>query len=289
MHRFYLFNLSLLLSAAAWAGPAAGGAGGTVGGGGSGGARGGGMERGGMERGVDQRSESPTRSGAAEFDRPGRHEAPGGDARERGVDERSRGEDRSHAGSDVGRGRDNRGRPASADARRRMLDRGYRGLPSWQRDYWDRHHDFRRPIDWKDIDWRCIEDNDYRRWLYFHSFYRYYPYPVVDVYTYTDDSVTTGDSEASYERTKQRITSIDTDEDRGEWIAGHYVEVPVEQIVEGETVEVFHPAVFRRTEDNKLEQLEAESTSREPKVRIVLTRKWIEGHYANDPPPESDQ
>ncbi len=69
--------------------------------------------------------------------------------------------------------------------------------------------------------------------------------------------------------------------ERGRWVEGHFEEVPYEEIVIGEYVEVTYPAVWRQTESG-LELVEPEQTERVPRTRIVISRVWVPGHYENE-------
>lgn len=66
---------------------------------------------------------------------------------------------------------------------------------------------------------------------------------------------------------------------RQSWVDGHYEEVAAEERVPGQSVEVYHPAVYRQKEGGVLELMEKEKIRREPKVRIILRKVWVEGHY----------
>jgi hypothetical protein len=68
------------------------------------------------------------------------------------------------------------------------------------------------------------------------------------------------------------------------WVMGHWEEVPMQDIEAGESIDVYHPAVYRRQDDGTLELVEKESTTKEPKVRIILAKIWVEGHYEAESP-----
>ena len=70
---------------------------------------------------------------------------------------------------------------------------------------------------------------------------------------------------------------------------GHYGWVPETEPVEGEFIEVYHPAVYRRLGDGSLQLVEEAGTVREQKVRIILTRQWIPAPSpaARTAPPEA--
>ena len=78
-----------------------------------------------------------------------------------------------------------------------------------------------------------------------------------------------------------------------QWVEGHWEEVAMQDVIEGEYVEVYHPAVYRKGEDGNLEAVEKEQLTKEPKVRIILTKVWVEGHWADEdgaaPAAESDK
>lgn len=58
---------------------------------------------------------------------------------------------------------------------------------------------------------------------------------------------------------------------------GHY-ELRAEEVpVPGEYVEVYHPPVYVADEEGNLQLVEAEETTRVPKVKIVMRRVWVEG------------
>lgn len=75
-----------------------------------------------------------------------------------------------------------------------------------------------------------------------------------------------------------------------QWVKGHYEEVAFEDIIEGEFVEVYHPAVYRQQEDGSLALVEEARTTQEPKTRIILSRVWVEGHWRQGiAPPEAEE
>lgn len=140
----------------------------------------------------------------------------------------------------------------------------------------DRDHD--RDWDWDrwgDRDRRDRRDwweDRYRRHYNRSNYYYGYNYPWAPVIIYADE-----DDEASeviYEVTE-----------RGErrWVPGHYEEIVVEEVIEGEFVEVYHPAIYERGENGNLKQLEEERTERLPKVRLIVTQEWVAGHYEYGP------
>lgn len=100
----------------------------------------------------------------------------------------------------------------------------------------------------------------------------YWEQPHSPVYIIGDsrDDMPAYPSSASYVIVERRP-------DQSEWVPGHWEEVPITDIVEGEFVEIYHPAIYRQTEDGELELLEVERTTREPKVRIILAKVWVEG------------
>jgi hypothetical protein len=174
------------------------------------------------------------------------------------------------AGGDRDGGMDRRG---DADGRRedwntdgRWRDDGQRG----GREDWARDGRRRVPLPDEDFDrfprrrWPGRFPYDSRSFGYFY----YYPY-VAAPPGYYDDSAT-----ASY--------SV-VEPPKPVWVQGHFEEMPVTDVIEGEYVEVFHPAVYRRGEDGALELLEEARTTREPKVRIIMEKIWIEGHYESEP------
>lgn len=58
---------------------------------------------------------------------------------------------------------------------------------------------------------------------------------------------------------------------------GRYELQPQEEVISGEFVEIYHPAVYRIDEDGKEQLAEEEELTRVPKVRIVLRPVWVEG------------
>lgn len=63
--------------------------------------------------------------------------------------------------------------------------------------------------------------------------------------------------------------------DRREAGKGRFEEVAVRDVIEGEFIEVFHPAVYRIDEDGELIEVESARTVREPRYRVILTRVWV--------------
>ncbi len=162
--------------------------------------------------------------------------------------------------SDVRRRGDERGGNAGRDRRRRAGD-DYGGH--------DPHGDHRR---YRDRYYGSHPD-------YYPRAYRHYYGPPF--YYYTDrheDDAPLGRSSASH-------TVVPRD---SLWLEGRYAWSPKEDVLEGEFVDVFHPAGHRQLEDGTLELLEEERTTREPKVRIILTKTWIEGQYDPDFAPAPD-
>ena len=143
--------------------------------------------------------------------------------------------------------------------------------------------DLKRPYPRRRRPYFYDDDNyvNYRGVPYYYYPPYWYDYGGPEVYIDDHrDDVPLGKSRASYQVGPRGQT----------WIEGHYEWMPREDVIEGETVEVYHPAVYRQLEDGKLELLEAERTTKEPKVRIILTRVWIEGQYVPDyPPPPEDE
>lgn len=97
--------------------------------------------------------------------------------------------------------------------------------------------------------------------------YNYWYQPWGAVVIYADDGVDT------------EVVSEVVERSQRQWVPGHYEQVMVEDPIEGETVEVHHPAVYERQSDGSLKLLEKERTERQPKVRLILTQRWVEGHY----------
>jgi len=122
---------------------------------------------------------------------------------------------------------------------------------------------------------------DHFAYPYPYGFYRYGGEPVIII----DDAVIAGGTDTrggsvTYQAGERTYSA--GGEDGRRWVEGHWAEMPREDLIEGETVEVFHPAVYRQREDGSLEELEEERVTREPKYRVVLTPVWIEGHYVDE-------
>lgn len=58
---------------------------------------------------------------------------------------------------------------------------------------------------------------------------------------------------------------------------GHYEARAREVVIPGQFVEVYHPAVYEVDDTGKEQLVEKEETTRVPKVRLVMTRVWVEG------------
>lgn len=65
---------------------------------------------------------------------------------------------------------------------------------------------------------------------------------------------------------------------------GYWKRIAVEKAIDGEYVEVYHPAVYEQQKDGTLQQIEPERTVREPKTRVILKRVWVEGDTQANPP-----
>jgi hypothetical protein len=116
--------------------------------------------------------------------------------------------------------------------------------------------------------------SSYYGWSDRHLGYRGLP-PII-IANYGEERGPSHWPQASYEIVERRAQSL-------AWIRGHEEEVPLVDVIDGEFVDVYHPAVYRRGESDELVEVEAERTTREPKVRIILTTVWVEGHYATAP------
>jgi hypothetical protein len=57
--------------------------------------------------------------------------------------------------------------------------------------------------------------------------------------------------------------------------AGHYEIRAAEEVVPGEHVEIYHPAVYEVDASGRRRIVEKERTERVPKTRVVLTRVWV--------------
>lgn len=64
-----------------------------------------------------------------------------------------------------------------------------------------------------------------------------------------------------------------------EWVEGYFDQVAVREVIDGEYVDVYYPAVYEKDDEGKRVLVEQARTVREPKVRIILTKVWVEGHY----------
>lgn len=114
-------------------------------------------------------------------------------------------------------------------------------------------------------------------------------YPVVIPYTYTNGStlsepVALG---SSYEIVDRRASAAVARRDSAQTAppaTGHY-EVRAEEVpVEGQFVEVYHPAVFETDDQGRLQLVQPEETRRVPKTRVVLRRAWVDGPPPRNPP-----
>lgn len=115
-----------------------------------------------------------------------------------------------------------------------------------------------------------------RNYYYFGS--RYYPLLDCDRFYYPGGVVVI-EEDSGWPAQPPTATYEIVKPDQGQWIEGHWEEVAMQDVIEGEYVEVYHPAVYRKGDDGNLALVEKDRTTREPKVRIILTRVWVEGHW----------
>jgi hypothetical protein len=152
-----------------------------------------------------------------------------------------------------------------------------RPRPGDNRGFDDPRFDDRRPVPPRERERNRRFPRDNRPFNPYIPYYQYYPYLADEIYSMP--RVYDGAGTATYQIVEPPLP---------QWVKGHFEEVPMQDVIDGEFVDVFHPAVYRRLEDGSLEQIEEAHTTREPKVRLILTKIWIEGRQELPEPEDAD-